>query len=229
MGDADPYFARRLLVTLRRRADGAYGIEHVAAALEHRLSGLGEGNGAAGSIAEGDAEGGLEALHPSRHRGLGQVERAGGAAHRARFRDGHEGPDVVEFHFGILTMRTIHVQHAEDVGMLPGMPTPPPSIVRSWSARATTTGADAYLAHFQHAVLPALRRVTGHRGALVLRRRGDHGVEITVLSLWESMAAIHEFAGADATVAVIEPEARAILQTFDARAEHFELALYAEP
>ncbi len=109
------------------------------------------------------------------------------------------------------------------------MPLPPPSIVRSWSARATPTGAEAYLTHFQHAVLPALRRVTGQRGALVLRRPRDHEVEITVLSLWESMAAIQEFAGPDATVAVIEPEARAILQTFDARAEHFELAFYAEP
>jgi len=126
-------------------------------------------------------------------------------------------------------MRTIHVQHADDAGMLTTMPTPLPSIVRSWSARTTTTGADAYLTHFQHAVLPALRRVTGHRGALVLRRPRDHEVEITVLSLWESMAAIREFAGADPTVAVVEPEARAVLQTFDARAEHFELALYAEP
>ena len=54
-------------------------------------------------------------------------------------------------------------------------------------------------------------------------------VEITVLTFWASMAAIHEFAGPDATVAVVEPAARAVLQTFDERAEHFELALFAEP
>jgi hypothetical protein len=71
-------------------------------------------------------------------------------------------------------MRTIHVQHAEDAGMLTAMSTRPPSIVRSGSARATTTGADA-------------------------------------------------------TLAVIEPEARAALQAFDVGAEHFELALFAEP
>jgi len=113
--------------------------------------------------------------------------------------------------------------------MLTTMPTSPPAIVRSWSARATATGADAYLTHFQEAVLPALRRVPGHGGSLVMRRRRDHEVEITVLTLWASMAAIQEFAGSDATVAVVEPAARAVLNTFDERAEHFELALYAEP
>jgi heme-degrading monooxygenase HmoA len=126
-------------------------------------------------------------------------------------------------------MRTIHVQHEDRAGMLTTMPTSPCSIVRSWSARATTAGADAYLTHFQDAVLPALRRVPGHGGALVMRRPRDHEVEITVLTLWASMAAIHEFAGPDATVAVVEPAARAVLHTFDERAEHFELALFAEP
>jgi len=62
-----------------------------------------------------------------------------------------------------------------------------------------------------------------------MRRPRDHEVEITVLTFWASMAALHEFAGPDATVAVVEPAARAVLQTFDERAEHFELALFAEP
>jgi heme-degrading monooxygenase HmoA len=126
-------------------------------------------------------------------------------------------------------MRTIHVQHGYRAGMLTTMPTSPCSIVRSWTARATPAGADDYLAHFQDAVLPALRRVPGHGGALVMRRRREHEVEITVLTLWASLAAIHEFAGPDATVAVVEPAARAVLQTFDERAEHFELVLHEEP
>ena len=104
---------------------------------------------------------------------------------------------------------------------------PNASIVRSWSARATPAGAEAYLAHFEHRVLPALRRRPGHRGALVLRRPLGDQVQVTVLTLWTSMAAVREFAGADEAVAVVEPEARAVLTAFDARAEHFELALDA--
>lgn len=101
-------------------------------------------------------------------------------------------------------------------------------VARSWSARATPAGALAYLEHFEDAVLPALRRLAGHRGALVLRRPRGEEVEITVLTLWASLEAVHEFAGPDASRAVVEPEARAALTTFDTRAVHLEVALHSD-
>ena len=72
-------------------------------------------------------------------------------------------------------------------------------------------------------------RRSGHRGALVLRRPQGEEIEITVLTLWASLEAVHEFAGPDASQAVVEPEARAALTTFDTRAVHVELALHTEP
>ena len=126
-------------------------------------------------------------------------------------------------------MRTIHVQHVDGAGILSPMATPSAAIVRSWSARATPAGADAYLEHFRSTVLPALRRRPGHRGAMVLRRSQDGLIRITVLTLWTSMAAVLEFAGADTHAAVVEPAARDVLADFDTRVEHFELALQAEP
>jgi len=130
-------------------------------------------------------------------------------------------------------MRTIHVQHETGAGILSCMPTPsaspPASVVRSWSARATPAGADAYVDHFRSAVLPALQRRPGHRGAMVLRRPQDGLIRITVLTLWTSMTAVAEFAGDDADAAVVEPAARDVLADFDAHVEHFELALHAEP
>jgi heme-degrading monooxygenase HmoA len=126
-------------------------------------------------------------------------------------------------------MRTIHVQHADRAGILSSMSTRPASVVRSWSARATPAGVEAYLDHFRSAVLPALQRRPGHCGALVLRRSQDGLIRITVLTLWTSMAAVAEFAGADADAAVVEPAARDVLADYDTRVEHFELALHAEP
>ena len=126
-------------------------------------------------------------------------------------------------------MRTIHVQHAADAGILSGMATPPASVIRSWSARATPAGADAYVSHLRSSVVPALQQRSSHRGAMVLRRRQDGLIRITVLTLWTSVAAVAEFAGADADAAVVEPAARDVLADFDARVEHFELALHAEP
>jgi heme-degrading monooxygenase HmoA len=96
-------------------------------------------------------------------------------------------------------------------------------IVRAWSGHATTTGAESYIAHFRRKVLPDLQRIDGHRGAMLLRRGITDEVEVLVLTFWDSMDAIHEFAGKDASVAVVEPEARAVLQTFDTHAQHFDL------
>jgi heme-degrading monooxygenase HmoA len=109
------------------------------------------------------------------------------------------------------------------------MSTPLASVVRSWSARATPAGAEAYLDHFRSAVLPARRRRPGHCGALILRRSQDGLIRVTVLTLWTSMAAVLEFAGADADAAVVEPAARDVLGDYDTCVEHFELALHAEP
>jgi len=110
--------------------------------------------------------------------------------------------------------------------MLSGMATPPASVIRSWSAPATSTRADADVDHSRSSVLP--RRPT-HRGATVRRRRQDGLIRITVLRFGMSMAAVSEFAGADADAAVVEPAARGVLADFDARAEHLELTLHAEP
>jgi heme-degrading monooxygenase HmoA len=124
-------------------------------------------------------------------------------------------------------MPTIHVQHDGHARILSDMSSRSATVVRSWSARATAAGADAYVRHFQDVVLPSLRRLPGHCGALVLRRSGDPDVEIVVLTLWASMDPVRTFAGADASVAVVEPEARATLTAFDAHVTHYDLVVQA--
>jgi heme-degrading monooxygenase HmoA len=98
-------------------------------------------------------------------------------------------------------------------------------IARYWTARATVEGARAYVDFFQRTLVPQLARLEGHRGALVFDRPLDDGVEITVLTLWESMEAIGRFAGATPERAVVEPEARAILRDYDDRVRHLTLRL----
>jgi heme-degrading monooxygenase HmoA len=100
-------------------------------------------------------------------------------------------------------------------------------ILRSWSALATTAGADAYVAYFRGTLLRALQRLEGHRGALVLARREGDDMRVTVLTLWDSTASVQRFAGTDATAAVVEPEAEALLTRFDARVEHFDVLVDA--
>jgi heme-degrading monooxygenase HmoA len=102
-------------------------------------------------------------------------------------------------------------------------------IVRSWSGRATAPGAESYITHFRRKVLTDLQRIAGHRGAMLLRRDVTDQVEVVVLTFWDSMASIHEFAVKDASVAVVEPEAKAVLQTFDTHVQHFDLLVDSRP
>ncbi|KAB2384594.1 antibiotic biosynthesis monooxygenase family protein [Actinomadura montaniterrae] len=93
-------------------------------------------------------------------------------------------------------------------------------IARVWRATATPAGAEAYREHFTGSVLPTLRRLAGHRGAYLFRLDGDDLVELEVMTLWESEEAIRAFAGTDITTAVVEPEAQAVLHSYDKKVSH---------
>ena len=93
-------------------------------------------------------------------------------------------------------------------------------VARSWSARATREGAKAYADFFRSTLAPQLDRIDGHCGALVLEHALDDHIEITVLTLWDSIEAVRRFAGDAFERAVVEPEARAVLLSFDEYVEH---------
>jgi heme-degrading monooxygenase HmoA len=96
-------------------------------------------------------------------------------------------------------------------------------VVRIWKGRALD-GADAYFAHVTSVVFPKLRRIDGFRGGRVLRRNIDGSVEFLVITEWASWDAVRGFAGARPEIAVVEPEARALLTEVDEHVQHFDLA-----
>lgn len=100
-------------------------------------------------------------------------------------------------------------------------------IARSWRATATPEGASRYQEHFRTAVLPELRAVPGFRMAYLMRRgpgdgASDGTVQIQVLTLWESLAAIAGFAGDTPQAAVVDAAAQATLVDFDRTVAHYE-------
>ncbi len=94
--------------------------------------------------------------------------------------------------------------------------------VRTWSATADADGAANYSRYFNGTLLPGLRKLRGFKGAYLLRRDldADGTVELTAHTFWKSPEAIHAFAGDDITVAIVEPEAQAMLLSFDRTATH---------
>jgi heme-degrading monooxygenase HmoA len=100
-------------------------------------------------------------------------------------------------------------------------------IARSWSARATSEGAHAYVHYFQETLVPALARLDGFLGASICQRARDALIDLLVVTRWVSLDAIRGFAGNEYERAVVEPEARALLVSFDDRVEHRTVVLEA--
>ena len=97
-------------------------------------------------------------------------------------------------------------------------------IARMWSGMARPEHADAYLAHLQDQTFRQVAAIPGHRGAYVLRRATVGMVAFTVITLWDSLDAIARFAGDDPEVAVVPPDAQALLASYDVRAVHWDVA-----
>ena len=96
-------------------------------------------------------------------------------------------------------------------------------IARLWSAQTTPAKAPFYADHLTNRVLPAVRKVAGYAGTMLLERETLDSAEIIVLTLWQSLDAIRGFAGADMEAAVIDEEAVSLLTHFDRRVRHYEL------
>jgi len=98
-------------------------------------------------------------------------------------------------------------------------------IARTW--RGTATGAakaSDYYRHFTTAAAPHLKKIDGHKGALLLRREVNSLVEFVAVTLWDSILAVEKFAGSMPEAAIVEPEGRAALLSFDDFATHYEVA-----
>ena len=102
-------------------------------------------------------------------------------------------------------------------------------IARIWRSQTTRAQAPAYAAHLRDHVLPELKGLDGYAGAVLLQRDSAQGVEILVLTWWQSLAAIRGFAGRDLERAVVADSARAMLTQFDRRVRHYEVVVEDTP
>lgn len=98
-------------------------------------------------------------------------------------------------------------------------------IVRLWRCFITHENVPLYVEHFQQSVLPELKQINGFVEGTILQRAMDVDVEITVLTYWESMDAVHNFAGEQADTAVVAPAAQSLVRAYDTLVTHYEVLL----
>jgi antibiotic biosynthesis monooxygenase (ABM) superfamily enzyme len=98
-------------------------------------------------------------------------------------------------------------------------------ICRLWRGWTTPEEADAYENIVRTEVIPGIeaRRIPGFRHIDLMRRDLGGEIEFQTLMWFDDLDAIKAFMGEDYTLSHVPPEARAVLNSFDDRASHFEV------
>ena len=102
-------------------------------------------------------------------------------------------------------------------------------IVRVWRGRTPATKADEYTGYLERTGVKDYRATPGNRGVQILRRIEDDEAEFLILSYWDSLDAIREFAGKRYERAVYYPEDGDYLLEMEPRVRHYRLALGDPP
>lgn len=97
-------------------------------------------------------------------------------------------------------------------------------ILRAWKGIAKAGEADRYAQHLKTVTFPSVLKIKGFVRGTVTRRDVESGVEFLVLTEWESVDAIKQFAGEDAELAVVPPVIEALLVSYDKYAVHYQIA-----
>ena len=180
----------------------------------------------AGTVDEAGAGLPLQSQQLLGDRWRAQVQRVGGAGDAAVHGDclQHAQPAGVNHPEASLSLcgRYFTFTFISRQATMTGMTNEKALTVRTWSATADAEGAENYSRYFTGTLLPGLRKLPGFEGAYLLRRDlgRDGTIELTAHTLWESPETIRAFAGDDITLAIVEPEAQAMLLSFDRTATH---------
>ena len=98
-------------------------------------------------------------------------------------------------------------------------------VCRLWRGWTTPENADAYERIVRGEVIPGIeaRQISGFRHIDLMRRELPDEAEFQTLMWFDSLDAIKAFMGEDYSVSHVPLEARAVLNSFDDRAAHYEV------
>jgi hypothetical protein len=98
-------------------------------------------------------------------------------------------------------------------------------ICRLWRGWTSPENADDYECVVRTEVIPGIEamKIAGFRHMDLMRRDLGGEIEFQTLMWFDDLDAIRTFIGEDYSLSHVPPEARAVLNSFDDRAAHFQV------
>lgn len=96
-------------------------------------------------------------------------------------------------------------------------------IQRHWKALARTEEAENYIRHLQTKTFLHLAGISGFIKAMILKRQAVNGIEFLIITTWENIESIKQFAGDQVDIANVPTEVQEMMIAFDPKAIHYEV------
>jgi heme-degrading monooxygenase HmoA len=94
-------------------------------------------------------------------------------------------------------------------------------ISRHWIGVIKKDKLEEYLTYLESAVLPKLANVEGLRNTYYLKREVAEGIEFLIVTEWDNVEAIVNFAGQEYDRAVVDEYSKSLLITYDKTVRHY--------
>jgi heme-degrading monooxygenase HmoA len=101
-------------------------------------------------------------------------------------------------------------------------------IERHWKGTAKFEEAGNYTKHLLDDTFPKLKSIDGFVSARILKRVVARGVEFLIITEWQSLESIKQFAGAEVTMAVVPGVVQKMMVEFDDSVSHYEVVAIAK-
>ena len=96
-------------------------------------------------------------------------------------------------------------------------------IERHWKGIAKLEEADNYIEHLLKDTFPKIEMIKGFVKASILKRPAQQGVEFLIITVWDSIEAIQQFAGTNPDDAVVPLVVQKMMATYDRNVIHYEI------
>ncbi|WP_411029232.1 antibiotic biosynthesis monooxygenase [Spongiimicrobium sp. 3-5] len=96
-------------------------------------------------------------------------------------------------------------------------------IARIWHGKTSKQNYDAYTVLLKKLAIPDYKKTIGFRGLRFLRHLENNEGHFTLITYWENLEVIKNFAGDDYTKAKYYPEDQNFLLEFEEHVQHMEV------
>jgi len=96
-------------------------------------------------------------------------------------------------------------------------------IERHWKGIARKERANEYIDHLRTDTFQEIKKIKGFISASILKSDVSQGVEFLVITRWETLGAIKQFAGEKIDAAVVPKLVQDIMLKYDEKVRHYEV------